>query len=79
MAFTCFDNPNSSQERIKRMAEEKQEQAQVKPKRGKKINKMSVAEVEKALEGAKSSQGGQASRYARELVRRRDILKAGKK
>lgn len=61
------------------MAEEKQEQAQVKPKRGKKINKMSVAEVEKALEGSKSSQGGQASRYARELVRRRDILKAGKK
>ncbi len=61
------------------MPEEKQEQAQEKPKRGKKINKMSVAEIEKALEGIKSSQGGQASRYARELARRRDTLRAGKK
>jgi len=61
------------------MAEEKQEQAQEKPKRGKKINKMSVAEIEKALEGIKSSQGGQASRYARELARRRDTLRSGKK
>jgi hypothetical protein len=61
------------------MAEEKQEQTQEKPKRGKKINKMSAAEVDKALEGAKSSQGGQASRYARELLRRKDILRAGRK
>jgi len=60
------------------MAEEKPEQAQDKPKRGKKINKMTTAEVEKALEAAKSSQGGQASRYVRDLLRRRDILKAGK-
>jgi hypothetical protein len=61
------------------MAEEKQEQPQEKPKRGKKINKMSIAEIEKALEETKSSQGGQASRYARELVRRRDFLRGGKK
>jgi hypothetical protein len=61
------------------MAEEKPEQAQEKPKKGKKINKMSIAEIEKALEGAKSSQGGQASRYAHELARRRDVLRAGKK
>jgi hypothetical protein len=61
------------------MAEEKPEQAQEKPKRGKKINKMSIAEVEKALETVTSSQGGQASRYARALIRRRDSLKAGKK
>jgi len=61
------------------MAEEKQEQTQEKPKRGKKINKMSAAEVDKALEGVKSSQGGQASRYARELLRRKDILRAGQK
>jgi hypothetical protein len=61
------------------MAEEKQEQAQDKPKRGKKINKMSIAEVEKALEATKSSQGGQASRYARELARRRETLRAAKK
>jgi hypothetical protein len=61
------------------MAEEKQEQAQDKPKRGKKINKMSIAEIEKALEATKNSQGGQASRYARELSRRRETLRAGKK
>ena len=61
------------------MAEEKPEQVQDKPKRGKKINKMTIAEVEKALEAVNSSQGGQASRYARELIRRRDVLKAGKK
>ncbi len=61
------------------MAEEKQEQAQEKPKRGKKINKMSIAEIEKVLEGIKSSQGGQASRYAHELARRRDTLRAGRK
>jgi hypothetical protein len=61
------------------MAEDKPEQTQEKPKRGKKINKMSGAEIEKAMEVAKSSQGGQSSRYARELARRRDILRAGKK
>ena len=56
------------------MAEEKQEQAQDKPKRGKKVNKMTLAEVEKALEAAKSSQGGLSSRYAQALLRRKDIL-----
>ncbi len=59
------------------MAEEKQEQSQDKPKRGKKINKMSVSEVEKALETAKNSQGGLSSRYARALLRRKDILRSG--
>ena len=58
------------------MAEEKQEQAKEKPKRGKKINKMSIAEIEKALEGLKSSHGGQSSGYARELSRRLDTLRA---
>ncbi len=61
------------------MAEEKPETAQDKPKRGKKINKMTSAEVEKALEAVNSSQGGQVSRYACELIRRRDFLRAGKK
>jgi len=61
------------------MAEEKQEQAQDKPKRGKKINKMTIGEIEKALEGLKSSQGGQTSRYASELARRRETLRAGGK
>lgn len=56
------------------MAEETQEQTQDKPKRGKKINKMSLSEVEKALEMAKNSQGGLDSRYARALVRRKEIL-----
>jgi cell division protein FtsI/penicillin-binding protein 2 len=60
------------------MAEEKPEQAQEKPKRGKKINKMSIDEVQKALEAVNNSQGGQASRYARALIRRRDLLKPGK-
>jgi hypothetical protein len=61
------------------MAEEKQEQAREGQKRGKKINKMSIAEIEKALEEAQSAQRGQASRYVRELLRRRDVLRAGKK
>ena len=56
------------------MAEEKQEQAQDKPKRGKKVNKMTLAEVEKALEAATSSQGGLSSRYAQALLRRKDVL-----
>lgn len=60
------------------MAEEKPEHAQDKPRRGRKINKMTVAEIEKALEAAKSSQGGQASRYFRELLRRREVLRTGK-
>lgn len=61
------------------MAEEKPEQTQEKPKRGKKINKMTIDEVEKALEAVNSSQGGQTSRYARALVRRKDFLRSGKK
>jgi hypothetical protein len=56
------------------MAEEKAEQAQEKAKRGKKINKMNLAEVEKRLEEVKSAQGGHASRYARELRRRKNNL-----
>jgi cell division protein FtsI/penicillin-binding protein 2 len=61
------------------MAEEKPEQPQEKPKRGKKINKMTIDEVEKALEAVNSSQGGQTSRYARALIGRRDFLRAAKK
>jgi len=58
------------------MAEEKTEQAQEKSKGGKKINKMSLAEVEEKLTEVKSAQGGLSSRFARELQRRRDILRA---
>jgi putative cell wall-binding protein len=60
------------------MAEEKQEQTQDKPKRGKKINKMSTSEVEKALENAKNTQGGTSSRYAQALLRRAENLRSGK-
>jgi hypothetical protein len=60
------------------MAEEKQEQTQDKPKRGKKINKMSITEVEKALEAAKSTQGGLSSRYVKALLRRMEILRPGR-
>jgi hypothetical protein len=60
------------------MAEEKQEQTQDKPKRGKKINKMSISEVEKALETAKNTQGGLSSAYARALLRRKEILGPGR-
>ena len=60
------------------MAEEKQEQAQDKPKRGKKINKLTLAEVEEALETAKSTQGGLNSRYAQALLRRKEVLRPGK-
>ena len=60
------------------MAEEKPEQSQEKDARGKKINQMTLAEVEKQLEEIKGSQGGFTSRYARELLRRKSILRSAK-
>ncbi len=61
------------------MAEEKTEQAQEKAKSRKKINKLTLAEVEKKLEEVESVQGGYSSRYAQTLLRRRDILRTDKK
>jgi hypothetical protein len=62
------------------MAEEKAEQAQEKGKRDKKINRLTLAEIEKKLEEVKSAQGGFSSRYAKELIRRKEILRSqGKK
>jgi hypothetical protein len=61
------------------MAEEKAEQAQEKAKKGKKTNKLTLAEVEKKLEEVKSAQGGFSSRYAKELLRRKDILRSQRK
>ena len=58
------------------MAEEKTEQAQEKAKGGKKINKMTLAEIEEKLAEVKSTQGGLSSRFARELQRRKEILRA---
>ena len=60
------------------MAEEKVDQAQEKAARGKKINKMKLAEVEKQLDEIKSSQGGHTSRYAKELRRRKSSLLSSK-
>jgi hypothetical protein len=60
------------------MAEEKAEKGQEKAKRGKKINKMSLAEIEQKLSDVKSAQGGLSSRFARELERRRDVLRANR-
>jgi hypothetical protein len=58
------------------MAEEKIEQPEEKAKRNKKINQMTLAEIEKKLEELKGSTGGYSSRYARELLRRKEILKS---
>jgi hypothetical protein len=60
------------------MAEEKTEQAQEKAQSRKKINKLTLAEIEKKLEEVKSAQGGYSSRYAQILLKRRDILRARK-
>ena len=60
------------------MAEEKVDQTQEKAARGKKINKMKLAEVEKQLDEIKSSQGGYTSRYAKELRRRKSNLLSSK-
>lgn len=58
------------------MAEEKIEQSEEKAKRNKKINQLTLAEIEKKLEEIKGSMGGYSSRYARELLRRKEILKS---
>ncbi len=58
------------------MAEEKTEQSEEKAKRNKKINRMTLAEIEKRLEEIERSMGGHSSRYARELLRRKEILQS---
>jgi hypothetical protein len=58
------------------MAEEKIEQSEEKTKRNKKIKQMTLAEIEKKLEEIKGSMGGYSSLYARELLRRKEILKS---
>lgn len=61
------------------MAEEKAEQTQEKAKRGKKMNKLTLAEIEKKLEEVKSAQGGFSSHYAKGLLRRKDIIGSRRK
>ncbi|HOV12789.1 MAG TPA: hypothetical protein PK771_00730 [Spirochaetota bacterium] len=59
------------------MSDEKQGQKQDK---NKKINKMSVAELEKAIEKTKEHQGDLQSRYGLELIKRKEYLQLkGKK
>ncbi len=58
------------------MADEKTTDTQEKRAKNKKINKMSLAEIEAKLEEIKGTMGGYSSRYARELLRRREILRS---
>lgn len=60
------------------MPEEKEEIVQEKAEKGKKVKRMTLAEIEKKLDELKSSQGGYTSRYARHLLRRRDLLRSKK-
>ena len=53
------------------MADEKGQESK---KRGKKINKMTLPEINKKLEEIKGSMGGHASRYARQLTHRKNAL-----
>lgn len=50
-----------------------------KKKRNKKINKMSLEEIEKKLQQVQQTQGGFNSLYARHLLRRREVLLGLKK
>lgn len=59
-----------------RMVAEKVGESQEKSDRNKKINKMTLEEIEKKLEEIKTLMGGHSSRYARELLRRREILRS---
>ncbi|MCK4758910.1 MAG: hypothetical protein KAT69_02630, partial [Candidatus Aminicenantes bacterium] len=46
------------------------------PSKKKKINKMTMDEIEKKLEEVKSAMGGLDSKYARHLSRRKEFLKS---
>lgn len=50
-----------------------------KKKKNKKINKMSLEEIEQKLQEVQQTQGGLTSLYARHLLRRREVLLAQKK
>lgn len=56
------------------MADEKADKGQESKKRGKKINKMTLPEINTKLEEIKGSMGGHTSRYARQLGRRKSVL-----
>lgn len=47
-------------------------------KGNKKINKMTLSELDKAIEATKASMGGLTSAYAKELLKRKEVLSAKK-
>ncbi|MGQ9470274.1 MAG: hypothetical protein ACUVR0_01105 [Candidatus Aminicenantales bacterium] len=49
-----------------------------KKKKNKKVNKMTLEEIEKKLQDVQQTQGGLNSLYARHLLRRKEILLASK-
>jgi len=56
------------------MTDEKSGESRAKANRNKKINQMTLEEIERKLEEIKTTMGGHSSRYARELLRRREVL-----
>ena len=58
------------------MSDEKKQDASVEdaPKKNKKIRFMDLKEIEKAIEKTDKAQGGLYSKYANELIKRRDYL-----
>lgn len=62
------------------MSEEKKEETLETPAEAKKkkISRMSLADVEKALKSAQEKMGGVSSKYALKLQQRKDVLSAGK-
>lgn len=49
-----------------------------KKKKNKKVNEMTLEEIEKKLQDVQQTQGGLSSLYARHLLRRKEILLASK-
>ncbi len=52
---------------------------QDKKQKNKKINKMTLEEIEKAIENTKKNMNSLNSRYAKELIKQRDYLLSLKK
>ena len=76
--------PKPAKEKKEKPAETKKAEAPApaeKPEGGegaksnKKINKMTSAEVQAKIEEIKSKQGGLRSKYARQLLQKKDLLK----
>lgn len=50
--------------------------AEEKPQKNKKVNRMTLAEVESALKKSEEHMKGHTSQYARKLLERKEILSA---